>query len=521
MHGSREEKSIGEEMAVIAGVDSTHPGRVASKIKVAAMSRLALFVLAGAVLGGCEARSFFDPSRTGAFRETPTTIPVLARLDVIEPPDTPWLRATQPTPADLVPFNLEYRLVPGDVLTVSVFELRQPGTETVASGRIDASGVFRMPELGDIPAAGLTVQEFQDQIWRIVNETIVVDPQVNVVLEEGGGFSYTVYGPAMQGTGLYTLRRGDFRLLDALAVAGGIPQVTKNIYVIRQVSISEEMEPQYNRPAGTSTTPQQPVNVDDLIEQLDKPGKGASPGVLPSENPLVDIDDLEPIRQGSQPVVDVDQLSQPENVIEDAEGDSFIYVPERNEWVRVRGEGNKDGNGANGETVPADAPMAVERIIQIPADRLQWGDSSVNIVIRPFDRIYVEPPPLGVVYIEGEIGRPGVYNLPVQDELTLSRLIAAAGGLTPLAIPERVDLTREVGDHLEATIRMNLAAIRNRTQPDVILKPNDHIIIGTSWFATPLAVFRNGFRMTYGFGFLLDRNFGNDVFGAPPGSFGS
>ena len=32
----------------------------------------------------------------------------------------------------------------------------------------------------------------------------------------------------------------------------------------------------------------------------------------------------------------------------------------------------------------------------------------------------------------------------------------------------------------------------------------------------PLAVFRNGLRITYGFGFLLDRNFGNDVFGAPP-----
>ena len=68
---------------------------------------------------------------------------------------------------------------------------------------------------------------------------------------------------------------------------------------------------------------------------------------------------------------------------------------------------------------------------------------------------------------------------------------------------------------------MNLAAIRNRTQPDVVIKPNDHIIIGTSWYATPLAIFRNGFRLTSGFGFLLDRNFGNDVFGAPPGSFGT
>ena len=31
-----------------------------------------------------------------------------------------------------------------------------------------------------------------------------------------------------------------------------------------------------------------------------------------------------------------------------------------------------------------------------------------------------------------------------------------------------------------------------------------------------LAVVRGGLRATYGFGFLLDRNFGNDVFGAPP-----
>ena len=94
--------------------------------------------------------------------------------------------------------------------------------------------------------------------------------------------------------------------------------------------------------------------------------------------------------------------------------------------------------------------------------------------------------------------------------------VAAAGGLGQLAIPERVDLTRVVGDNKEATVRLNLAAIRARTEPDLVLKSDDHIIIGTNWIATPLAIIRNGFRATYGFGFLLDRNFGNDVFGPPP-----
>jgi hypothetical protein len=82
-----------------------------------------------------------------------------------------------------------------------------------------------------------------------------------------------------------------------------------------------------------------------------------------------------------------------------------------------------------------------------------------------------------------------------------------------------VDLTRTIGHLREATIRLDLAAIRQRTQPDVVLKPDDHVIIGTNFWAVPLAVFRNGFRATYGFGFLLDRNFGNDVFGAPPENF--
>ncbi len=92
----------------------------------------------------------------------------------------------------------------------------------------------------------------------------------------------------------------------------------------------------------------------------------------------------------------------------------------------------------------------------------------------------------------------------------------AAGGLSPTGIPERVDLTRMVGEAQQATIRLNLRAIAEGTQPDIFLKPDDVVNVGTTFWAKNLAVVRNGFRATYGFGFLLDRNFGNDVFGPPP-----
>jgi protein involved in polysaccharide export with SLBB domain len=171
------------------------------------------------------------------------------------------------------------------------------------------------------------------------------------------------------------------------------------------------------------------------------------------------------------------------------------------------------------EPVERISPYAT-RVIEVDYQALARGDSNQNIVIRPSDRVFVDTPDVGVVYIDGEISRPGVYQLPVAGRLTLSRLVAAAGGLNPLAIPERVDFTRKLDQDREATIRINLAAIRNRAEPDIYIRQDDHIHIGTNFWAAPLAVIRNGFRASYGFGFLLDRNFGNDVFGPPPTNIG-
>ena len=135
--------------------------------------------------------------------------------------------------------------------------------------------------------------------------------------------------------------------------------------------------------------------------------------------------------------------------------------------------------------------LFTQRVIRVPVEPLIAGDARYNIVIRPGDIIRVPPSPQGFYYMRGEVIRPGVYNLPSVGKLTLLRAIAAGGDFAPTAIAEG-------------------------TQPDIYIKRDDMINIGTSFWATPLAVIRGGFRTSYGFGFLLDRNFGNDVFGAPP-----
>ena len=199
------------------------------------------------------------------------------------------------------------------------------------------------------------------------------------------------------------------------------------------------------------------------------------------------------------------------------------------EWVQTfpTAPGAQPGPGASGLPDGADptgggtdappAALVTQRVIEVPVAPLLQGVAQYNIVIRPGDVISVPSPPQGVIYVSGPgIQRPGTYNLPFSGKLTLQRLVASAGGLSAVAIPERVDLVRMIGENRQATIRVDYKAISAGTQPDILLKPDDLLNFGTNFWATPAAVIRNGFRMSYGFGFLLDRNFGNDVFGPPP-----
>jgi protein involved in polysaccharide export with SLBB domain len=519
-------------------------------------------VSAFCAVAGCEVDSYFDPAKTGRFEFTPTTIPILERIDVIEREPDPWARATRVGPEDLVPTDLTYRISSGDQIRVEIFELAVTGQIWASSQRLDATGVFRLPApLGDVPAAGLTAQEFQDRLIRLVDERVMPNPVVNVYVEDGAGFTYTLYG-GVQGAGLYALRKSDFRLLDALAQAGAIYQGVQKIYIVRHIPFTEEGAPP--PPRGTATQPPSreiAPDIEELIRQLESP-PGPGPAGKPPVSPPAPKAPESPAPEQEQAPIDIEELlkeiertpgtapgafaQEDEPAYDDvrmqplppppaapqpastaapkvsAPGaaaswrrDRYAYDAERDEWVVVPTGAPKEAAASTPEPLPPPRPF-LERIIEVPYEKLKQGDSSYNIIIRPNDRIYVREPQSGVVYLDGEIGRPGVYSFPATGKMTLSRLVAAAGGPGPLAIPSRVDLTRIVGENREATIRLNLSAIRQRTEPDLYLRPDDHIIIGTSFIAYPLAVFRNGLRMTYGFGFLLDRNFGNDVFGPPP-----
>ncbi|MDA0803620.1 MAG: polysaccharide biosynthesis/export family protein [Planctomycetota bacterium] len=632
---------------------SRHPrlkqplGKTQLALSVAIVKSARVLLVGGSMaslslLIGCNGDSYMDPSKTGLFSTTATTMPVLSRLDVIERPTRSNAEVGPPVPQELVAtVKPEYRIAPGDLIRVTVLDIGFTGAAEEVDRSVGPDGLVMLPELGGVRAAGATLEEFEGAIRQeILNKELLrpgAMPRVAVSLLQGRGMVFTIDGQVGQ-PNEYTLTSGDFRIRQALATAGGTSPTTKRILISRaqdyDAGLGTDEEPSAGGgtstrstnpaagPSGSSTrtttpglpatgtqpspappsTPTRPTpSIDDLIKGLEAsegaggptgagaadpsrsgsttpldvprgnstplpppiepeapslPGFGPSEPDLPSHSPAgapsapgalgsTRTPDPAEFAYGpgapSRPGQDATGLQAPsaaDPAVTNQTGDAFRYPtvsldnepldfkfdPQTQRWLRVA---NTSGVAGAAPTKGAYDPQDLDtgkndvfgvptRVIEVDYAKLISGDPNQNVVVRPNDYIYVEPPPIGVVYIGGEVLRPGVFQLPQSGEFTLSRAITAAGELGAIAIPEKVDLTRRIEGGREATIRVNLAAIRRRTEPDIVLKPDDHLIVGTDFWATPLAVIRNGFRATYGFGFVIDRNWGNDIFGAPP-----
>lgn len=458
---------------------------------------------------GCEVDSFMDPSVVGRWERTPVILPILDQLDVIDEPPSKAPGTTPVKSEDLIPEIEEYVIGPGDLITFTIFELVVPNVESVQTRRVDELGYVRLPLIGAMKVAGLKPSRLEKAVSaQLAQKEILKDATVSVIVQEGRQKTYSVIGePQVAGTGIgtYTIPHTNFRLLEAMALARGIPGRIKTIYVIRaptmmaslpEVLLGKEVPSADVHPSDNARSEKAVDLIDKLLSGID-----------------TSVTQVATVNGG----VSVTPVSN--------ETEQWVHVDGK--WVKInspQGSANMISSGYSNQVMvdntvrtydPNDTAsmLADARIIEVPYDKLLTGELKYNIVIRAGDVIRVPAPVIGNVYIGGAIQRPGTYALPGDKDLTLKQLIFAAGNLAPNAIPERVDLIRRVGDDQEATIRINLRDIFHGVEPDFYLKPNDTLNIGTNWIASPLAVIRNGFRMTYGFGFIVDRNFDDKVFG--------
>jgi polysaccharide export outer membrane protein len=462
--------------------------------------------------------SFLDPTKVGRFPLMGYHENAIRR--VLTPRETPAgiADATEPTPADLVPPIAEYRISTGDQLLVAIDDLLYQGDRFTTQQEVTPTGYIRLPTLGLVKVIGMTELELENELKARVREAeLVPDPVVQVLVQLKRDQYFLINGD-VNFPGPYALTQPDLRLLEAITMARDVNPNAKRLYVIRRT----ERRPGEPAPeAAPSRLPTEELIVPVPTEE-EPPGmtagfSGRGP-VFVQQPP--EEDEPPTTREMEEVLAPTPRAGQTEPTTTAPDEGPFprlIFVePEKDGAVEVSPEGREPRPGERPPALPEERPFRWEdvpeiqsgqRVIEIDVQALKSGDATQNIVIHNRDVITI-PVDTGVYYLMGEINRVGVFGFGGR-EITLKQAVGAiGGGLSPLAWPQRVEIIRrERGSDKQLTIPVDLDRIFYGLDPDVVLRDEDIVNVGTHTLAPFLFVIRNSFRFTYGFGFVYDRNF--------------
>ncbi len=138
---------------------------------------------------------------------------------------------------------------------------------------------------------------------------------------------------------------------------------------------------------------------------------------------------------------------------------------------------------AGGLTELADRHIVVERKgkdgeagERIRAYLPNRADDALNadVLVRPGDTVIV--PKAGIVYVLGDVARPGGYVMQNDSKLTVLQAIALAAGASKTASERRVRLVRNV-DGQTQSLDLPLRDMERGRQPDVPLQANDILYV--------------------------------------------
>jgi polysaccharide export outer membrane protein len=140
-----------------------------------------------------------------------------------------------------------YVIGPQDSIRITVFD----ETELSGTYRVDTDGMIMFPLVQRIPAAGLTLREFQEQLTRQLTNGFIKNPQVRVEIDQYKSRSVFVMGEVR--TPMKVTMTGSMTLLEALAQAGSpTAAASSQVTVIhpRKVNTSAAMPEPGAEPEG-------------------------------------------------------------------------------------------------------------------------------------------------------------------------------------------------------------------------------------------------------------------------------
>lgn len=162
------------------------------------------------------------------------------------------------------PGNAAYKIGPLDVLDISVFKVPDLNKEM----QVAEDGTINYPLIGDVPTAGKTPHELEQELTKRLGAKYLKNPQVTVMVKEFNSQRVTVSG-AVKASGVYAIK-GNTSLMQVIAMAGDVNMDTDsgNIVVFRMTE-GQRMAARFD--------------IDDI-----RSGKAADPQIEPGDVVVVD-----------------------------------------------------------------------------------------------------------------------------------------------------------------------------------------------------------------------------------------
>ena len=110
---------------------------------------------------------------------------------------------------------------------------------------------------------------------------------------------------------------------------------------------------------------------------------------------------------------------------------------------------------------------------------LESSNSALNVPVRPGDIVKV--PRAGIVYVVGEVNKPGGFVLQNNESISVLQALALAQGTTRTAAISHSRLIRtDRATGIRTEIPMNIGKIVVGKKPDAFLQPNDIVFVPNS-----------------------------------------
>jgi len=137
-------------------------------------------------------------------------------------------------------------------------------------------------------------------------------------------------------------------------------------------------------------------------------------------------------------------------------------------------------NGAADRKITIERHETKERIEYFVSNKSGVALDSNSLVIYPGDTIFV--PRASIVYLLGDVGRPGGYAMTTADsKLSVLQVVAEGGGTLHTAVPAKARLIRKRGDGTYVELPLPLSAMQKGKTSDMQLQGDDIIYVPFSY----------------------------------------